>query len=316
MENCLLIAECCQNHNGDRRVLQEMIHAAAENGADYVKIQTMHSEELSFRERFEEGIKDENGNILVIKRPYNIEKERLKKLDLTLETEAWFIQECKNFNVLPLTTAFTRVGAQRIRDLDYEAIKVASYDCRSFPFLKDLTEQWSTLFVSTGATFDHEIESAAQILCKSKFHFLHCVTIYPTPLNEVHLNRMKFLRKFTPLVGFSDHSSPSETGLLASKAAIALGASCVERHFSVLEKNQTKDGPVSITPKMLREIKDFSCLTAPEQMTVLREEYPHWEVVLGKEHRELSHAELLNRDYYAGRFVNKSKNKESFNWEE
>ena len=87
-----LIAECCQNHNGDKDILQRMIHTAAENGADYVKIQAIRSEEVAYRERFEEGIKDKSGEVLAIKRPYQAEVDRLSKLDLDPSTEEWFVQ--------------------------------------------------------------------------------------------------------------------------------------------------------------------------------------------------------------------------------
>src|SRR5690606_41030573 len=80
----ILIAECCQNHNGDMEILKRMIHAAAENGADYVKLQSIRSRELTHRERFDEGV-IENGVVKVIKRPYKPELERLSKLDLSLD---------------------------------------------------------------------------------------------------------------------------------------------------------------------------------------------------------------------------------------
>ena len=83
MNKVNIIAECCQNHNGNKEILKKMIHTAAENGADYVKIQAIRSKDLSFRERFEKGKVDETGKVLVIKRPYEQELERLAKLDLS-----------------------------------------------------------------------------------------------------------------------------------------------------------------------------------------------------------------------------------------
>ena len=79
---CTLIAECCQNHNGSREILKRMVHAAAESGADYAKIQALRSTELSKRERFENGVTDKDGIMRAIKRPYEAERERLAKLDL------------------------------------------------------------------------------------------------------------------------------------------------------------------------------------------------------------------------------------------
>lgn len=316
MTKPLLIAECCQNHNGDKAILKDMIHAAAENGADYVKIQAIRSRELTHRPRFDEGAIDENGVAKIIKRPYQAELERLRKLDLSLEEEAWFVEECRRAGVAPLTTAFTRTAAREVKDLGYEAIKVASYDCASYPFLRELKQYWSTLFVSTGATYDHEIAKAAEVLQGAEVHFLHCVTIYPTPMSELHLNRINFLRRFSPRVGYSDHSKPAETQLWASKIALALGASCIERHFTVLGPDETRDGPVSVTPEMLKELRDFADLSRREQTLDISREYPEWEQTLGQPTRDLSHTEVLNRDYYRGRFASNLENGFVFNWED
>lgn len=311
----VLIAECCQNHNGNKDVLKEMIYKAAENGADYVKIQSIRSSDLTFRERFEEGETDSEGKVKTIKRPYQPEFERLSKLDLSIEQEAWFVEECWKAGIAPMTTAFTRATVNDIKNLGYEAIKVASYDCASYPLLEDLKKYFSTIFVSTGATYDEEIEKAAAVLTGTDFSFLHCVTIYPTPLEDLHLKRINFLRRFTSKVGYSDHSKPSTTGLWASKIALALGASCIERHYTVLPPDQTRDGVVSITPEMLKELREFANLTRFEMMEIIKRELPDWEITLGQATRPLSHAEILNRDYYRGRFASKTGEKVVYNWE-
>ena len=311
-----LIAECCQNHNGDKDILQRMIHTAAENGADYVKIQAIRSEEVAYRERFEEGVKDESGEVLAIKRPYQAEVDRLSKLDLDPSTEEWFVQECVRAGVAPMTTVFTRAGVERVKDQGYEAIKIASYDCRSYPLLRDVKKYWSTIFVSTGSSFDDEIERAAAELEGTNFTMLHCVTIYPTPLTELHLKRLNYLRRYTHQIGYSDHSEPAKDGLWASKLAIAFGASCVERHYTILAPEESRDGKVSITPSMLKELRDFGDLSRQDQMAHIREGWPKWEEALGNAQRPLSKAELLNRDYYAGRFASKVNGRDVFNWED
>lgn len=315
MARAKLIAELCQNHNGDKTLLQEMIHAAAENGADIIKIQSIRSKELTHRTKFDNGL-IENGVTQIIKRPYKSEYERLKKLDLPIETEAWFISECIKFGVSPMTTVFTRAALEEIKDLGYEAIKIASYDCSSFQLLKEVKEYFSKIYVSTGATYDHEIEAAAETLKGSEFEFLHCVTIYPTPLNELHLSRLNFLRRFSPQVGYSDHSLVRETGTIASRIALGLGASCIERHFTILDDDKTKDGPVSITPKGLKELSDFNSLERKEQMKIINKEMPDWQnIVLGDSTRPLSHNEKLNRDYYRGRFASIVDGEPVYNWE-
>ncbi len=318
MSKATLIAECCQNHNGSRETLKRMIHEAAAAGADYVKIQAIRSREVAFRERFENGSKADDGTVRVIQRPYRAEVDRLAKLDLSLDDEAWFVDECARAGVASMTTVFTRAGLREIAGMGYQAVKVASYDCASAPLLRELTAAFSTLVVSTGASFDSEIERAADILigAGSKFTFLHAVTIYPTPMHELHLRRMAWLRRFTPRVGLSDHTAPAKDGLWASKIALGLGARCIERHYTVLGPAETRDGPVSITPAQLADLRAFADLPRPERMARLHAEYPGWEVALGQSERALSHAELLNRDYYAGRFASKVGGRDVFNWED
>lgn len=312
----ILIAECCQNHNGNREILKKMIRAAAANGADYVKIQAIRSWELTHRERFDTGQTDNNGNVTVIKRPYKSELERLSKLDLSLDNEAWFVEECWRAGVAPMTTAFSRAGLREIKDMGYEAVKIASYDCASYPLLREAKQYCKRIFVSTGATYDHEIAKAADVLSDVDFHLLHCVTIYPTPMEDLNLRRLSFLRRFCANVGYSDHSKVETTHLWASKIALALGASCIERHFTVLEKDETRDGPVSIRPHQLKELYEFSCLRRSEMMEIIKKEYPDWEKSLGSATRALSQPELLNRDYYRGRFASFVNNEVIYNWED
>jgi sialic acid synthase SpsE len=313
----IIIAECCQNHNGKRDVLKRQIHEAAANGAHFVKIQAIRSKELTHRERFDEGITDDTGNVLSIKRPYNPEFERLSKLDLSIDDEAWFVEECWRAGTAPMTTAFTITGAREIKDLGYEAIKIASYDCASYPLLREVKKYWKSIYVSTGATYDDEIEKACEIMKDVQdFHLLHCLTIYPTPMDTLNLKRMSFLRKFTHKVGYSDHSLVETTNLWASKIALALGAQSIERHFTVLTKDETKDGPVSINPIQLRELVDFSKLTRVEMIDEIKSNFPDWEKTLGTATRRLSDAELRNRDYYRGRFASLVDGKHIYNWEE
>lgn len=311
----ILIAECCQNHNGDREILKKLIHEAAENGADYVKIQAIRSRELTHRLEFDLGQFDENGVVKVIKRPFNIELERLKKLDLSLEDEQWFVEECWRAGIAPMTTAFTISSAREVKDMGYEAIKIASYDCASYALLKEVKKYWKKIFISTGATFDEEILLASNELFGSEYHFMHCITIYPTPLEELNLRRIAFLRKFSNNVGYSDHSHVATTGLLASKVALALGADSIERHFTVLEDDKTKDGPVSIKPHQLKELREFADLNRNERMARINKEFPQWELTLGKSTRPLSDSELLNRAYYRGRFASIVEGNYVYNWE-
>jgi N,N'-diacetyllegionaminate synthase len=314
-----VIAEFCQNHNGDPKILQEMLHQAAEGGASYAKIQTIFAEDLAYRAEFEEGF-TENGIVKVIKRPYKLEYERLKKLELSYEQQAAFVRDCERFGIRPLTTAFTRGSVAKIREAGFEHIKVASYDCGSLPLIRDLATNFRELIVSTGATYDEEILRTAEFLREAgtPFSLLHCVTVYPTPLSEMNLRRMAWLRRVCPRVGLSEHTLAERDGVKACLAAIYLGAELIERHFTVLGPSESRDGPVSINPKQLKEIVSFARLSREDQLGVLQEKVPEFSdgTMLGFETRALSESELLNRAYYRGRFATHVKGKPQYNWEE
>jgi N,N'-diacetyllegionaminate synthase len=311
----VIIAEFCQNHKGDRNLVKEMIWAATEAGATFAKIQSMLAADLTFRERFEESAWDGDKQI-TIKRPYQPEYERLKPMDMGDEDHIWFAGECKRAGIKPLTTIFSRSRIPFIASLGWEAVKIASYDCASLPMLVELKGAFKHLFISTGATYDREIRRAADLLKESSFSFLHAVTIYPTPLSEFHLARMEFLRQFTPSVGLSDHSLVARDGIKASQVALSLGANVIERHFTVLPVDATRDGPVSINARQLKELVEFSHLGKEQQSDLVQREIPEFEQMLGQIRRDLSHDEELNRDYYRGRFASRSDDGFIYNWED
>lgn len=315
-----LIAEFCQNHNGNFEILSRMIEAAAANGATHGKMQTIYADTVTCRPQFEHGL-EVDGVIKSIKRPYQAEVGRLKALEISAADTGRFIAQCRDHGLIPLTTCFARAHIGPIADAGFDAIKVASYDCASFPLLRELKAHFKHVIVSTGATFDDEIEHAAEILSGHDFTFLHCVTIYPTPLDQMHLARMSYLRTLAPRVGFSDHSLVAETGVIAAKAALALGAEMIERHFTILPADQTRDGPVSITPEELRELSKFADLPPQERTAKMDADHPDWRQCIGQQRRALTGAELLNRDYYRGRFASpRAGSKDGvnmiFNWEE
>jgi N,N'-diacetyllegionaminate synthase len=312
-----LIAEFCQNHNGSFDTLRRMIAAAAEGGATHGKIQTIFADDLSFRPEFDDGAVRSDGKVLTIKRPYEPEYQRLKGLELSYEEHRLFGEECRAAGIEPMTTAFTLTALPRLEELGWRTVKVASYDCGSLPLIKALAARFESLIVSTGASTDEEIESTAEYLRSAgrDFSLLHCVTLYPTPLNEMHLSRLGYLSQFTPKVGLSDHTLVARDGVKAALAAIHAGASVIERHFTVLEPGETRDGAVSVTKDHLREIRSFAKLGRSEQEEYLREHVPEFRAMHGVPSRALSHQELLNRAYYRGRFANKVGGRQIYNWD-
>lgn len=319
MSRPVLIAECCQNHSGSFETLTRMLAAAADAGADYVKIQSIRSDLLTHRKRFDTGEADADGTIRTIKRLYSAERERLSNFDLTLEQEARFVELSRRAGVKPMTTPFARVTIPEIAPLGFDAVKVASYDCASRPFLRELLKHWDTIVVSTGASTDDDIASAAELLRGSGADatLLHCVTLYPTPPEDMHLARMDFLRMHLAKVGLSSHPLTAKLGIWPDLVALALGADCIERHFTILDPGDTKDGPVSISPAQLKALRLFADLPVEERRERVRWDVPDWTGYLGSAVRLLSRAELLNRDYYRGRFASPGgADGWIYNWEE
>ena len=133
-------------------------------------------------------------------------------------------------------------------------------------------------------------------------------------VDKLNLNRIDYLRQFTDSVGFSDHTSPSQHGINPDIVAMWKGADVIERHFTVLDASQTKDGPVSVNPEQLKNIVDYSKYNLDE-LSKLIENIPDYDKMLGSKTHSLSEEELLNRDYYRGRFASKINGKTIYNWE-
>ena len=315
-----IIAELCQNHNGDRNILAKMIKAASDAGADYVKGQIIFSEDLTYRPRFEEGVVEEHGIRKSIKRPFAPELERMSKLDLKESDYEWFIEECVRNGVIPIVTIFSRKRIPFTASLSWteKTVKVASPDIISIPFLKELCDVFDHLIVSTGGATDEEIEQAAKTIKEKgkKLTLLHCVSLYPNSLDICNLARMEFLKEFADNIGWSDHTLVGRDGIKASKVAIMLGADMIERHFTILPPDQTKDGPVSVNPELLKELSDFAKLSKEEQKKIVEKEIPEWISMISSKKRYLTHQEALNMDYFRGRFASKVNGQWVYNWED
>jgi len=309
-----LIAEFCQNHNGKRENLSEMIQSAARAGFTHGKIQGLYSGELTHRAEFE----NQDSPIF---RPFEKEVERLKKLDLSEEDEKWFVQESLDAGIVPMITVFSHEGVNRANRAGFKSIKIASYDCASLSLIQRVITFASELVVSTGATNWKNVKRTAKLLkdCENKglgVALLHARTIYPTPSLNTGLARMLGLIDFGLPVGFSDHSRPDVDGLLATKFALTLGASVIERHYTVLDKGDTKDGPVSINELEAREISTFAAMTLEEKFANLGDDILRVGEFLKLNSFEPTREEVLNATYYRGRVASIIKGKQVFSWDE
>lgn len=311
-----IIAEFCQNHNGDVDILNRMILEAKESGASHAKIQGLYSSELTKRPEFEPENQKE-GSLL---RPYQAEFDRLAKLDLTLETESNFVEACKQAGIIPMTTVFTHLGLERALTAGFKNFKIASYDCASRALISRILPHADELVISTGATAWSEIELTSKLVSNekkphTKIAFLHARTIYPTPLDKMNISRMLFLRYLGWETGLSDHSRPEVDGLISSKLAIHLGASFVERHFTVLARTETRDGPVSITPRELQELNEFSQKDPQTRYLELSAIKNLANITFGESELEIDATEAINAKYYRGRVASWHNSKQIYSWE-
>jgi sialic acid synthase SpsE len=307
-----IIAEFCQNHLGDNDLLEQMVISAKKNGASHAKIQGLYSNEITKRIQFE----SENNTVY---RPYEKEVARLQKLDLSFKVEKWFVKICREIGITPMITVFTHRGVERAKLAGFKSIKIASYDCGSKPIIRKVIAFAEELVISTGATYWQEVSNTVELINQlklkdQKLALLHARTIYPTKISELGLLRMNALSVFGFKIGYSDHTKPEESHLFASKLAILLGAEYVERHFTILSRESTKDGPISITPMELLELKKFTEKSKEDQLLELAS--IDLLSALKCNSIEPTEAELINREYYRGRVASVHRGKHVYSWEE
>jgi len=274
-----IISELCQNHNGDMEILEAMIKSASKHSS-ILKIQTIKADTLTNRSEYENF------------RPFEGEYNRLKGLELSKEDEKFFIEKCKEYNVESMTTIFTPKHAEYFNDLGYTNLKLSGYSIPAFDYgnkLKDFN--FKKLYFSASSLTLDEISLTIKNLRELNIDFclLGCTCVYPTPLEKANLQNIPFYKFYFNLdeIGYSDHSNPHEDNLLTTKLAIFQGVDVVERHFTVLEKDDTRDGKVSVTADMLSELKRFSKLHKYAQYNELN---------------KFNEQQEFNHKYYRGRF--------------
>jgi len=274
-----IISELCQNHNGDMEILEAMIKSASKHSS-ILKIQTIKADTLTNRSEYENF------------RPFEGEYNRLKGLELSKEDEKFFIEKCKEYNVESMTTIFTPKHAEYFNDLGYTNLKLSGYSIPAFDYgnkLKDFN--FKKLYFSASSLTLDEISLTIKNLRELNIDFclLGCTCVYPTPLEKANLQNIPFYKFYFNLdeIGYSDHSNPYEDNLLTPKLAIFQGIDVLERHFTILKIDETRDGKVSMTPDMLSELRRFSNLTISEQYNELN---------------EFNKQQIFNHKYYRGRF--------------
>ena len=234
-----LIAEIGANHMGDMSIAKAMIDAAADAGADTVKFQSWRAEKLT-RDFIN----------------YDKTLIRHQQTELSNKQHIELIEYCNKKNLNFLTTCFDYERIDFLRSLDLDEIKVASPDCGSIKMIEKLMKNFPRLIISTGMTLNNEIIKTIDATRGHDVVFLHCISLYPTPPNQVNLSRMDWLKDQGVRVGFSDHTMGAKAAMLA----IARGAELIEKHFTLSQQLPGKDQEISGDPSVFEEISDWISL--------------------------------------------------------
>ena len=285
MEKALIIAEAGVNHNGSLDMAKKLVDAAKECGADIVKFQTANLDSIvSGSAKMADYQKKNIG-------ADESQKEMLSKLLLSYEDFIELEQYCKDVDICFLSTPFdieSIVFLEHMQDI----WKVPSGEITNYPYLVEIAKTKKKVILSTGMAEMYEIAEAIKVLEEhgtDDITILHCTTEYPAPIQDVNLNVMKTLKDtFGYPVGYSDHTQGIEIGL----AAAALGATVIEKHFT-LDRNLP--GP------------DHKASLEPDELKAMVDGIRKIELALGSEVKRPSETEIKNRDVARKSIVAKKK---------
>lgn len=264
--NTEIIADCSSNHMGDMEIAKRMIQLAADAGVDTIKFQSWQARKL--RKDFPD---------------YGETFARHQKAELSDEDHILLIEKCDECGIKFLTTCFDLERIDFLASLGLSTIKVASPDCTSMAMLDKLMSRFPRLIISTGMSTDEEIMKMVNHVKNHDVVILHCVSIYPTPLEKVNLERMDWLKSLGVRVGFSDHSLGTEAG----KLAIALGAEVLEKHFTLSRYLPGKDQAMSTELGEFKELAEWNKVVSKMK---------------GTAHPALSAGENKLREVYIGKW--------------
>lgn len=248
MSKVIIIAEAGVNHNGDLNKAFQLIDAAVQADVDYVKFQTFKADKLVSK--------------LARKADYQIQNtadgddsqfDMLKKLELSHHDHEKLIAYCKHKNINFFSTAFDLESLQYLKEIGLNLVKIPSGEITNLPYLRKAAKLFSRVILSTGMSTMEDIEEAVSVFLKEGIHLqnitiLHCNTEYPTPMLDVNLKAMNTIQeKFGTKVGYSDHT----LGIEVPIAAVALGATVIEKHFTLDKMMSGPDHAASLEPTEL-----------------------------------------------------------------
>lgn len=247
-----IIAEAGVNHNGSIEIAKKMIEVAKECGADAIKFQTFKAEKvISKYAPKAEYQKQTTGEI-------DSQLEMVKKLELSFDDFIVLKEYCDKLNIMFLSTPFDFESIDFLDDLGLEIFKIPSGEITNLPYLEKIGKLGKKIILSTGMADLGEIEDALYILTscgtkKEEITVLHCNTEYPTSYEDVNLLAMLTIKEaFKVKVGYSDHT----LGIEVPIAAVALGASVIEKHFTLDKNMEGPDHKASLEPHELKAMID------------------------------------------------------------
>lgn len=239
-----IIAEAGVNHNGSFELACKLVDAAKTAGVDCIKFQTFKAKNLvSHSAQKAEYQKDTTGEGSQI--------DMLKKLELSYDEFLKLKAYCDEKGICFLSTPFDFESIEFLNSIDMPFWKIPSGEITNYPYLVNLARTGKPIVMSTGMCEMKEIETAIKVLTKNgtkEIKLLHCNTEYPTPFEDVNLKAMETMRDaFGFEVGYSDHTK----GIEAPIAAVALGATVIEKHFTLDRNMQGPDHKASLEPDEL-----------------------------------------------------------------
>lgn len=248
MKKTIIIAEAGVNHNGDFHLAKRLVDIAADAGVDYVKFQTFKSENLVSKSAMKADYQKEN-----TKKPSESQLQMLKKLELSDDEHIKLITYCQEKHISFFSTAFDIESLEFLKTIGLKIVKIPSGEITNFPYLKKAATLFSEVIISTGMSTLEEIRNCLNVFVdagipKSKISILHCNTEYPTPMQDVNLHAMLSIQKeFETNIGYSDHT----LGIEVPIAAVALGATIIEKHFTLDRNLPGPDHLASLEPEEL-----------------------------------------------------------------
>ena len=244
----LVIAEAGVNHNGDPALARDLVDAASEAGADVIKFQTFTAKNLVTRSapKAEYQLRNFGGG--------EDQLQMLEQLEIDDETHRDLVRRCSLRGIQFLSTGFDIESIDYLSRLDLPFFKVPSGEITNLPYLRHIARFDKDVLISTGMATLGEVEAALVVfdengLARERITVLHCTTEYPAPIDEVNLAAMENMRKvFGVKVGYSDHTKGIEVPI----AAVAMGATVIEKHFTLSKSLPGPDHVASLEPDELR----------------------------------------------------------------